>query len=336
MSATGTTTARLLSFAQATNEALDIALALDPTVVCLGEDISDPTGGGVFKVTAGLSTKYGIERVRHTPISEQAIVGAAIGAALAGYRPVAEIMLMNFISVAMDQLANHAAKLRYMSGGRTPVPLTIRTATGAGAQFGAQHSDMLEAWIAHTPGFKIAVPSTPADAKGLLLSSIFDDDPCVMVESTLLYFGGGKGAVPEGDVRVPLGRAAVVHEGSDVSLIGYGRQVHDAVAVAQALAGQGISVEVIDVRSVVPLDEATILASVAKTRRAVIFHEAVRRFGVGAEIAARIHEELHETLLSPVARVGADYSPVPFAAALELAHLPGPAALEDAVRLVLK
>ena len=325
----------VITFVEATNQALDVALATDPEVFLLGEDIADPQGGGVFKCTAGLSTKYGEHRVRTTPISEQAIMGAAVGAAVAGMRPVAEIMLMNFLSVAMDQLANHAAKLRFMSGGQTNVPLTVRTATGAGAQFGAQHSEMLEAWLAHTAGLKVAVPSTPADAKGLLLSAIFDDDPCVIVEHTLLYFGGATGPVPSGDHRVPFGQANVLRRGRDVSIVGYGKPILDALGVAERLAGEGIDAEVVDLRSISPLDEEAILSSVARTTRAVVVHEAVKRHGIGAEIAARIGEELHGELQAPVQRVGARYAPVPFAKSLEDAYAPSGADIEAAVHRAL-
>jgi len=324
-----------MTFVEATNSALDEAMAADDTVFLLGEDIADEQGGGVFKCTKGLSTKYGTGRVRSTPISEQAIVGAAIGSAIAGLRPVAEIMVMNFIAVCMDQLFNHAAKLRYMSGGRTPVPLTIRTTSGAGAQFGAQHSDLLEAWLAHTPGLKIAVPSSPADAKGLLLSCIFDDDPCIFVEHTLLYFGAVAGPAPEPGHRIPLGQANIVRPGTDVTVIGYGKPILEAQGVAAALAEDGIDVEIVDLRTIAPLDERTFLESVARTRRAVVVHESVKRFGVGAEITARIHEELRGDLVAPVERVGAPHTPVPFSAALEQAYLPGPSVLEAAIRRVV-
>jgi pyruvate dehydrogenase E1 component beta subunit len=324
-----------ISFVQASNSALEEALSADERVVLLGEDIGDKQGGGVCKCTAGLSTKFGDERVRTTPISEQAIVGAAIGASLAGMLPVAEIMLMNFITVAMDQIFNHAAKLRFMSGGQTPVPITIRTDTGGGMGFGAQHSDMLEAWLAHSPGIKVVMPSTPADAKGLLLSCIFDDDPCVFIEHTALYFGGVRGPAPAPNSRVPLGVANTVHEGSDVTIIGYGRPMRDIGAVAASFGEEGISVEVIDLRTINPYDEVAVLNSVAKTKRAVIVHEAVKRFGVGAEIASRINEELFGELAKPVQRVGARYSPVPFSNPLEKAYLPGRADIEQAVRNVL-
>lgn len=318
---------------QALGSALDDALGRDPSVLLLGEDIADP-GGGVFMVTNGLSTKYGAHRVRATPISEQAIMGAAIGAAIAGMRPVAEIMLMDFLAVCMDQLSNHAAKLRYMSGGQTAVPLTVRCAAGAGMQFGAQHSEMLEAWLTHIPGLKVVVPSNPADAKGLLTAAIFDPDPVVVVEQSLLYFGPPQ-PVPVGHHVVPLGKAAVRRPGSDVTLISYGRQVHDCVAVAEELAAESIDVEVIDLRSLVPLDEAAILESVGRTRRAVVVHEAVRRNGFGAELAALIHENLFDQLAAPVQRVAGADTPIPFAKNLEDAFVPGRDDIAAAVRRTL-
>ena len=300
---------------------MDYALGADPSVFLLGEDIADPSGG-VFMVSKGLSTKYGAHRVRATPISEQAIVGAAIGAAVAGMRPVAEIMLMDFLAVCMDQVSNHAAKLRYMSGGQTTVPLTIRCAAGAGMQFGAQHSEMLEAWLTHIPGLKVVVPSNPADAKGLLTAAIFDPDPVVVVEQSLLYFGPPQ-PVPVGRHVVPLGSANTLRPGNDVTLISYGRQVHDAMAAAQRLEDeQSISAEVIDLRSLVPLDESTVLESVARTRHAVVIHEAVRRNGFGAELASLITENLFDELGAPVQRVAGANTPIPFAKVLEDAFLP--------------
>lgn len=324
----------VLTVQQALNQALDVALGLDDSVFVLGEDVAEPSGG-VFGVTRGLSTKHGLDRVRPTPISEQAIIGASIGAAIAGMRPVPEIMLMNFVAVCMDQLVNHAAKLRYMSGGQTTVPLTVRTATGGGGQFGAQHSDMLEGWFTHVPGLKVVVPSNPADAKGLLLSSIFDDDPCIFVEQHGIYFTV-KGEVPEGDYRVPLGRARIARQGADVTIVTYGRQVISATAAAEELAVDGIDCEVIDLRSLVPLDLDTVLASVSKTRRAVIVHEAVRRNGFGAELAATIAEELFGELLAPVRRVTSADAPVPYARELEQAFLPQQGDIESAVRDIYK
>ncbi|OBI08333.1 pyruvate dehydrogenase [Mycolicibacter heraklionensis] len=318
---------------QAVCSALDDALARDPSVLLLGEDIADPSGG-VFKTSVGLSTKYGAHRVRATPISEQAIVGAAIGAAIAGMRPVAEIMLMDFLAVCMDQLSNHAAKLRYMSGGQTTVPLTIRCAAGAGMQFGAQHSEMLEAWLTHIPGLKVVVPSNPADAKGLLTAAIFDPDPCVVVEQSLLYFGPPQ-PVPTGHHVVPLGRAATVRPGSDITLISYGRQVHDAVAAAEQLAQESIEAEVIDLRSLVPLDETAILESVSRTRHAVIVHEAVRRNGFGAELSSLITENLFDELGAPVQRVAGANTPIPFAKVLEDAFVPSREEIVSAVKATL-
>ena len=312
--------ARRMNMSQAIAMAMYDAMELDPSVITLGEDIADPQGGGVFKCTSGLSDRFGTERVRSTPIAEQAIMGAAVGAALAGMRPVAEIMLMNFITVAMDQVVNHAAKLRFMTGGQTHVPLTIRTATGAGFGTGGQHADYLEAWFAHTAGIKVVAPSTPADAYGLLLSCIFDDDPCLFVESLPLYFAMGE--APVSGQRIPLGKAKVVREGSDVTVVSYSRTMVEVQAVAKELEKRDISVEVIDLRSIVPLDMDTVLASVAKTGRLVVAHEAQVDFGVGAEIATRVHRELFGQLRAPVGRVGAARSPVPFSKALEDVFIP--------------
>lgn len=326
--------ARTLTYGAAITEALDIALGRDSRVVLLGEDIADPAGG-VVKATYGLSTKYGRDRVRPTPIVETAIVGAAIGAALAGMRPVAEIMINDFLAVCMDQVANHAAKLRYMSGGRTKVPLTIRTVTaGFVGSFGAQHSQSLEAWLAHTPGLKVLFPSTAYDAKGLLLSSIEDDDPCVVFESMRCYFT--KGEVPEGYYTIPLGVASLRRPGSDLTIIGYGWPVGEALSAAEKLAQEGINVEVLDLRSIVPLDRPAVLESVARTKRALIVHSAVEFGGFGAELATMIHQNLHGSLKAPVARVGARYTPVPFSKTLEDLHFPTEARILDAVRALVK
>ncbi len=327
--------ARVMPVGSAINEALDIAMGLDPNVFLLGEDIAEPSGG-VYKITKGLSEKYGKARVRKTPIAEQAIIGAAVGAAIAGKRPVAEIMIMDFLAVCLDQVSNHAAKIRYMSGGQTTVPMVIRTSAGAGMGFGAQHSELLEAWLVHTPGIKVVVPSTPADFKGLLLSAIFDDDPVLFVEMMQLYWNPAfAGPVPEGDVRVPLGSAAVRQTGTDLTLLSYGRQVHDCLAVAGRLREEGASVEVVDLRSLVPLDEDTVFRSVAKTKNAVVVHEAVTRGGFGAELSSRIHEELFSDLERPVQRVGAANTPVPFAKNLEADFMPQQADIEAAARLLL-
>ena len=326
-----TTEPRIMPVGMAINEAMDVAMGLDEKVFLLGEDIAEPSGG-VYKITKGLSTKYGTDRVRKTPISEQAIIGAAVGAAIAGYKPVAEIMIMDFIAVCLDQITNHAAKIRYMSGGQTTVPMVIRTSAGAGRQFGAQHSELLEAFAVHSPGMKVVIPSSAADAKGLLVSSIFDPDPVLFVEPMLMYWDPAyAGDVPAGDYRVPLGKANVLREGTDVTLISYGRQVHVCKEAAEVLAGEGISAEVIDLRSLVPLDEAAIFSSVTKTKRAVVVHEAVTRCGFGAELSSRIHEELWGTIAAPVQRVGGKNTPVPYAKNLETAFLPQ---VEDVVAAV--
>ncbi len=328
-----TETTPTIAFTDAYRIALDESMAADPSVFLLGEDIGDEEGGGVFKVTKGLSTKYGRERVRTTPISEEAIVGAAVGAALAGMRPVAEIMLMNFITVAMDQIVNHAAKLRFMSGGQTSVPLTIRTRTGAGGGTAGQHSDMLEAWFAHVAGMKVVVPSSPADAIGLLSSCIFDDDPCLFIEDSMTRTQTGPKPPP--NHRLPLGKANIVRAGTDVSVVSYGRPIRDALAISDKLAKEGISVEVVDLRTISPLDTETVLNSVARTRRAIVVHEAPRSFGVGAEVAARIQEHLFSDLKAPVLRVASRDVPVPFARVLEQEYLYKPTAIESAVRQTL-
>jgi acetoin:2,6-dichlorophenolindophenol oxidoreductase subunit beta len=322
-----------ITMVAALNRALHDAMAEDSSVVCFGEDLADREGGGVFEVTKGLSTAFGSVRVRSTPISEQAIIGAAIGAALAGLKPVAEIMLMNFTAVAMDMIVNHAAKLRYMSGGQTHVPLTIRTLTGAGFGIGGQHSDMLESWFAHTAGLKVVVPSTPAEAYGLLTACIFDPDPCLFIEPLGLYRVPGPPPAP--GYRIPLGQANVVRTGSQVSVVTYGRQVGDAIAVANALEDEGISVEVVDLRTVSPLDEKTIIASVRKTGRAVIVHEAVLSFGPGAEIATRINFSLFGKLKAPVQRVASNDSPVPYSKPLETAFMPSRDRIRDAILCTL-
>ena len=322
-----------MNVVQAVNLALDDAMAADPSVIVFGEDVGDKEEGGVCGVTKGLSTKYGDARVRSTPISEQAIVGAAIGAAIAGMRPVAEIMLMNFTTVAMDMIVNHAAKLRFMSGGQTHVPLVLRTMTGAGMGSGGQHSDYFEAWFAHVPGIKVVAPSNPADAYGLMLSCIEDDDPCLYIEHLLSYWAPG--TPPVRGERVPIGKAKVARSGNDVTLISYSGMMAHCAAVAALLAKDGIQVELIDLRTISPWDTETVLTSVAKTKRAVVVHEAVRNFGVGAEIAATVSEQLFGSLKAPVQRVGGAYCPVPFSKPLETAFMPGEAQIEAAVRKAL-
>lgn len=318
-----------ISMVAAVNQALDYCMANDDKVILMGEDVADPAGG-VIKATKGLSTKYGTHRVRATPIAETGFVGAAIGASLAGYRPVAEVMIMDFFAVCMDQVANHAAKLRYMTGGRTNVPITLRTLAGGGGGFGAQHSQSLEGWMMHIPGLKVVVPSTPADARGLLISSILDDDPVVFMETMRLAFTSGPAPVEISSI--PLGQADVKREGTDVSILTWGWEVPESLAAAETLAGEGISVEVVDLRSLVPLDREAMFASVAKTKRALVAHSSVQFAGPGAEIASMIQKELWGTLAGPVERLGARYTPVPFAADLENAYLPSRTSIADTVR----
>jgi pyruvate dehydrogenase E1 component beta subunit len=319
-----------VTFIQAINQALHDAMEADPKVLVLGEDVADAEGGGVVGITRGLSQKFGSERVKSTPISEQAIMGAAIGAALKGFKPVAEIMLMNFTTIASDMIVNHAAKLRFMSGGQTSVPIVVRTMTGAGVSNGGQHSDYLEAWFAHTAGLKVVLPSTPADAYGLMLSCIDDPDPCIFIETLPALYN--KGEAPVRGERIPLGKAKTLREGDGVSVIGYGRIIQQAAGLADKLAGEGISVDVVDLRTVSPFDKEAVLASVRKTGAAIIVHEAVRKFGIGAEIAAVIQEELFTQLRAPVRRIGAKYAPVPFSQPLEAASLPSMDEIELAIR----
>jgi pyruvate dehydrogenase E1 component beta subunit len=319
---------------QASNAAIAEAMEKDPKVILLGEDVADREGGGVIGNTKGLSTRFGDDRVKSTPIAEQAIVGAAIGAALGGYKPIAEIMLMNFTTVAMDMIVNHAAKLRFMSGGQSTVPITIYTLTGAGAQTAGQHADHYEAWFAHTAGIKVVAPSNPADYKGLMLSCIDDPDPCLLVQNMRTLFVPDE--VPNDQGPIPLGKANVVQEGADVTIITYSGMVLTSKMALPALAEKGISVELIDLRTVSPWDKEAVLASVRKTGRAVIVHEAVRSFGVGAEIASTIQEELFGELKAPVRRLGAPYSPVPFSKPLEDAFLVQPQDIVAAVEGIVK
>ncbi|OBH96928.1 thiamine pyrophosphate-dependent enzyme [Mycobacterium sp. E2733] len=321
-----------LGLVQAIHRTLDRAMAADESIVLLGEDIADPSGG-MFKITAGLSTKYGTDRVRDTPIAESSIIGAALGAALGGLRPVAELMFMDFLGVAMDQIANHAAKIRYMSGGRQGAPMVIRAMVGTAA--GPQHSQAFEAWAMHTPGIKVVWPSTAADAVGLLNACLAERDPCLFVESMKLYYGGGKGPVPTADYVIPLGQADIKRPGTDVTICTYGTMVHAALDAANQLEGEGVSVEVLDLRTLVPLDLAAVLESVAKTRRLVVAHESVGFCGPGAEIAAAVGTALFGVLASPVQRVAGTYTPVPRAATLEAACRPDAAQLVEAVRRIV-
>ncbi len=319
------------TFARALTRALDECLAADPAVIVLGEDVG--ASGGPFKVTRGLLDRHGPARVRDTPISEAALVGAAVGAALTGLRPIVEIMFMDFTTLAMDALVNQAAKAHFMFGGRCDVPLVLRTPHGGGLSAGPQHSQCLEAWFCHVPGLKVACPSTPADAYGLLRSAVADPNPGVFVENKALY--AAKGDLPDDAGAVPLGRARVARAGRDVTVVAYGAVVHTALAAAEALARVGVEVEVVDLRTLQPWDEAAVLASLRRTHRLVVAHEAVEAFGVGAEVAARMGEVAFDDLDAPVLRVGAPFMPVPFAPALEQRVLPDAARIAAAVRRTL-
>jgi pyruvate dehydrogenase E1 component beta subunit len=318
-----------LTVLAALQEALDECLSEDNRVFMIGEDLADPAGG-VLGVTKGLSTKHGVDRVLDTPISEAAIVGAAIGAAIEGQLPVAEIMIMDFITIAMDQMVNLAAKARFMSAGRTGCPITIRTATFGGTGNGPTHTQTLEAWFMHLPGLKVVMPSTPADAKGLLKSAIFDPDPCLFIESVALY--GVKGEVPVGNYRIPLGKADIKRPGSDATIIAHGRAVFDGLAAADTLMSEGIDVEVLDLRTLMPLDIEAVFESVGRTGRAVIAHHAVEFGGPGAEVAAQVNAELFGSLRAPIRRVGARYRPISSAGSLEAATAPNAAKIAAAVR----
>jgi pyruvate dehydrogenase E1 component beta subunit len=305
-------------FGMALNKALADALERDSAVVLFGEDVAAP--GGAFAVTRGLQAKFGSERVRDTPISEAAIVGAAVGAAMGGLKPVVEIMFMDFVTLAMDAIVNQAAKAHFMFGGRCAVPMVLRTQHGGGLNAGPQHSQCLEAWLAHVPGLKVVVPSNPADAYGLLRAAIDEPNPVIFVENKTLY--ATKGELPEAPQPIPLGAARVARTGTDVTLVSYGACVLHALKAAESLAAEGISAEVIDLRTIQPWDARVVLGSVEKTGRLVVAHEAVTEFGVGAEVAAHVAERAFGSLRAPVIRVGAPFMPVPFARSLEKRFLP--------------
>ncbi len=325
------TETKQLTMVEALNAALQDAMAADPKVLVLGEEVGDKQEGGIMGVTKGLSTRFGNDRVRSTPISEQAIIGAAIGASIGGYRPVAELMLMNFMAVAMDMIVNHAAKLRFMSGGQTSVPIVIRTMTGVGFSTGGQHSDYVEAWFAHTPGIKIVAPCTPDDGYGLLRSAIEDDDPVLFIENLPSYWSLG----PVTFQHVPIGKARIAREGRDITIISYSKMVTECLAAANTLDAEGISVEVLDLRTILPWDRPAVLASVKKTGRAMIVHEAVMQFGVGAEIASVINEEMWGILAAPVQRLGGAFSPVPFSKPLETAFAPTATTIAAAIKVAV-
>lgn len=314
-------------FVWAINEALHEEMARDPHVVVLGQDISL---GGAFGATRGLREAFGEQRVRDMPISEAAIAGLGAGAATLGLRPVVEIMFSDFLTLAMDQIVNQIAKLHFMFGGQITVPLTVRAPGGGGLSAGPQHSQSLEAWFTHVPGLRVVVPATPADAKGLLKSAIRDDNPVLFLEHKAMY--ADKGEVPEGEYAVPLGQATVVRKGKDATVVAYSRMVSRALEAAETLAGGEVSVEVIDLRTLNPLDIETVLNSVRKTHRVVIAHEAVVTGGFGAEIAAQIVERALPYLDHAPVRVGAAFSPIPFSPVLERTVLPDAAGIISAVQ----
>jgi pyruvate/2-oxoglutarate/acetoin dehydrogenase E1 component len=307
-----------LSYREAVRDTLAAAMREDESVFIMGEDIAEM--GGSMGVTQGLVQEFGPERVRNTPISEIAIVGAGIGAAIQGMRPVVEIMYEDFLTLSTEQIVNQAAKHRYMSGGQVKVPLTIRTQGGAGWSPGAQHAQQLEAWFVHIPGLKVVFPSTPTDVRGLLWSAIYDDNPVIVFEHRLLY--PVKEEVPEELEPIPLGKGRVVREGEDVTVIAIGPLVHRTLEAAEEAEKNGVSVEVVDPRSLQPLDEALLVESVKKTNRCVVAHEAVTRMGFGAEVAAVIQYQAFDWLDAPIERVGAQFAPLAFAPVMEQFSIP--------------
>jgi acetoin:2,6-dichlorophenolindophenol oxidoreductase subunit beta len=302
-----------VSYREAVRDALSRAMREDENVFIMGEDIAEM--GGSMGVTQGMLDEFGPERVRNTPISEMALVGTAIGAAMQGMRPVAEVMYEDFLTLSAEQIVNQAAKHRYMSGGQLKVPVTVRTQGGAGWSPGAQHAQQLEAWFAHIPGLKVVFASTPTDVRGLLWSAIYDDNPVIFFEHRTLY--PLKEDVPEELEPIELGKARIHREGTDVTVVAIGRLVHEALAAAKEAEASGISVEVVDPRTLSPLDEEAIVASVKKTNRCVVAHEAVTRMGFGAEIAAVVQYQAFDYLDAPIERVGAKFAPLPFAPVME-------------------
>jgi pyruvate dehydrogenase E1 component beta subunit len=325
------TTVTETTYVKAINGALARAMRGDERVIVLGEDVAE---GGPYLATEGLAKEFGTHRVRNTPISEGAVCGAAIGAAQAGLRPVVEIMFIDFITLALDQLVNQAAKAHFMSGGQLSVPMVLRTQGGAGGRAGAQHSQSLEAWLTHVPGLKVVMPSSAADAAGLLASAIADPDPVVFVENKSLYFR--REPVDDTPDPLPLGRAHWLRAGDDVTIVALSRLVGEALTAADRLAAEGITAEVIDPRTLVPLDLHPIAASVRRTGRAVVAHEAVRTGGFGAELAAGLQAAAFDYLEAPIQRVGAPFMPVPLSPALEDHYRPGTDEIYAAARRALR
>lgn len=324
-------TERSLTYVMAFNEAVRQCMREDANVFCAGEDIG--AFGGVFGTFSGLQKEFGEQRCVDTPISEQAIVGLGVGAAVTGLRPIVDLMFMDFICVAMDQIVNQAAKIKYMFGGSATVPLTITTAGGGGLSAAAQHSQSLEAILCHIPGLKVVYPSNPHDMKGLMVSCIRENNPTVMVKNKRLL--GVSGPVPEELYSIPLGQARIVRPGTDLTIVTYGRMVAEVESAARKLAADGIEVEIIDPRTLQPFDTATVVESARKTNRVMVVHEAVRFGGIGAEIAAQIQEEAFDYLDAPVARVAAPFSPVPFSPVLEAEYFPSAKTIASAARELL-
>ncbi len=319
MNVMNATEPRELTYSEAIREAMDIALESDPRVVLMGEDIG--VYGGAFQVTGDLVHKYGTDRVMDTPISELGGAGVAVGAALTGLRPIFEFQFSDFAALAMEQIVNQAAKLRYMLGGAVSVPLVMRFPAGSGTGAAAQHSQSIEAWLAHVPGLKVVQPSTPEDAKGLLLAALEDPDPVMIFEHKILY--KSKGLVPAGHYTTPIGKAAVRREGADVSIVATSIMVHKALAAAETLAQEGIAAEVIDLRTVRPIDRETVLDSVRKTGRLLCVYEGVKTLGIGAEISAMVAEsDAFDFLDAPIVRLGGAESPIPYNPELEKAVVP--------------
>jgi len=333
---------RIITYREALNEGLRLAMREDPGVVLLGEDLAGGAGGtpsqvdawgGAFGVTKGLIHEFGPERVIDTPISEMAFIGAAVGAAMTGLRPVADLMYVSFIGVCLDQVMNQAAKLRYMSGGKVRIPVTIRASIGAGMSAAAQHSDCIYSLFVHLPGLKVVAPATPYDAKGLLLASIKDDDPVIFIENKTLF--NNRGPVPETSYLIPLGRADVKREGKDVTIVAISRMVLEALKAADFLAGRGVSAEIIDVLSLSPLDTKTILTSVKKTGRLIIVDEDYPKCGMASEIAATVSAEVFDYLDHPVQRVIPPHTHVPFSPTLEQYYLPNSDRIVDSAMTML-
>lgn len=323
---------REITYVKAFTESLMQLMAEDDDVLIIGEDVG--FYGGVFKAFDGLYKAYGEKRVIDTPISEMGFLGMGVGAAARGLRPVVDLMFFDFIGVALDQLYNQAAKLKFMFGGDVTVPLTLTTAGGAGMSAGPQHSQSLEAWLAHVPGLKVALPSSPYDVKGLMVAAVRDDNPTVVVLNKRML--GTKGEVPEDIYEIPFGQANTVQSGNDVTIIAVGRMVGESLIAATQLADAGIDAEVIDVRTVQPLDSQAILDSVRRTNHAVVVHEAVTFGGIGAEISSQIQEEAFDYLDAPVLRIGAPFSPVPFSPVLERAYIPDSSRIATGVRSLLE